>query len=342
MSATSHLKLINEDSMVNKSETDMHMLSDIESIGDYLNVFGADLIKRLNAEYVPVHHPGIDEPLEVLSSFKRPLFSSQSHVVTALIKGLQRSRNLFLIGEPGTGKTAMSIATFYALLKETLGDRGRVIYMVPNHLIKKTKREVGILLDKKLFEVNFLSDYVDVIKLRNSGKMNKPPEKIEVYIIARDTAKLGYMYEPVAKWVEKKYTKKVENGSPFEKIIFRGWVCPDCGGQLMKEEEDSIVPMDYDDFLNKHGKPTRRKQNLTCSNQVRLYKNHDYEKDEFKTCGARLWAAKNRDKSSFSGKSRKPSGVAPRKVSPADLFKRYFKNKFDLAIGDECHERAIR
>jgi len=315
-------------------------LNDIENIGDYLGMFGADLIRRLNDEYIPVHHPTQDAPLEIISSFKRPLFSSQAHVVTALIKGLRKSKNLFLIGEPGTGKTAMSIATFFALLHETLKGRGRVIYMVPNHLVKKTKREVGLLIDKSLFDVQFLNNYTDVIHLRDSGKMDHAPTKIEIYIIARDTVKLGYVYEPVAKWVNKvTKPRETQNGvlQP-GKIIFQGWVCPDCGCQLMKEDEDGLVPMEYEDFFNKHGKAARRKYNLSCSNPIRLYKNADAERDEYRICGARLWAAKNRDKSSFSGYDRKPTGPAPRKVSPADLFKRYFKNKFNLAIGDECHE----
>lgn len=242
-------------------------LHDIESIGDYLGMFGADLIRRLNDEYVPVHHPGTDEPLEIFNRFKRPLFTSQSHVVTALIKGLRKERNLFLIGEPGTGKTAMSIATFFALLYETLGGRGRVIYMVPNHLINKTKREIGLLVEKSMFEVQFLNDYIDVIRLRDSGKMDRKPQKIEVYIIARDTAKLGYIYEPAALWVERSYNKSTiynDDVQVDKKTVFKGWVCPDCGGQLMKEEEGSMVPMDYSDFSNKHGKPTRRTYNLAC------------------------------------------------------------------------------
>lgn len=330
--------------LVDSEDHAITTLNDIENIGDYLGMFGADLIRRLNDEYIPVHHPSHDEPLEILQSFKRPLFSSQAHVVTALIKGLRKSRNLFLIGEPGTGKTAMSIATFFSLLYEMLKGRGRVIYMVPNHLVKKTKREIGLLIDKSLFEVQFLNNFKDVIRLRDSRKMDHPATKIEVYIIARDTVKLGYMYEPAAKWVSK-VTKPIENKNGViqpGKIIFEGWVCPDCGCQLMKEDAEGLVPMEFEDFYNKHGKQTRRKYNLSCSNKIRLYKNADPEKDTYQTCDARLWAAKNRDKSSFNGQDKPSTGPSPRKVSPAELFKRYFKNKFDLAIGDECHERAIR
>jgi hypothetical protein len=320
-------------------------LNDLESIGDYLTLFGGDLIRRLNEENVPVHHPGNDDTLAILNNVKRPLFNAQAHVVTALLKGFKNKRRQLLIGEMGTGKTSISIATFFSILSEMLNGKGRVIYMVPNHLIKKTKREIGILLDKNLFEVTFLNDYTDVIKLRDSRRMETKAKKIEVYIIARDTAKLGYIYEPVAEWVVRSYKKRVIKGDEvkeFSRTVFQGWKCPDCGGQLMKEEEGSMVPMEYEDFFNKHGKPTRRKNNLFCSSLVRLYKSSDLEKDEFRNCGAPLWQAKNRDKSSISGVSRKPNGVAPRKVSPADLFKRFFKNKFDMAIGDECHECVIR
>lgn len=323
------------------SETTMPSLADLENIGDYLNLFGGDLIRRLNDEYKPVHHPGTEGTLDLLNDIKRPLFNAQAHVVTAILKGFERNRNLYIIGEPGTGKTAMSISVFYALLKSMFKGKGRVIYMVPNHLIKKTKREIGILLDKNLFEVEFINGYEDVIRLRDSGKMNTKAKKIEVYIIARDTAKLGYTFEPVAKWVHRSYVKRSSHGETLEAIprtAFKGWVCPDCGGQLMKEEEGSMVPMEHEDFFNKHGKPTRKKNNLFCSSLVRLYKNADSEKDEYRECKAPLWQAKNKDKSSFSGQPKKVNGTAARKVSPADLFKRYFKNKFDLAIGDECHE----
>ncbi|MFC5402348.1 hypothetical protein [Cohnella soli] len=320
-------------------------LDGIESIGDYLALFGADLIRRLDEEYVPLHHPGRDEPLDILDHLKRPLFSAQAHVVTALFKGYQKNRNQLLVGMMGTGKTAMSVAMFFALISQQLSDWlngvGRVIYMVPNHLIKKTKREVGILLDKRVFEVTFLEDYVDVIKLRDSRKMESKPKKIEVYIIARDTAKLGYIYEPAATWVDRTYNKRyIRHGEEVttSRTAFQGWKCPCCGGQLMKLEEGSIVPLEKSDFFNKHGKPARRNDNLICSNKVRLYKNSDPEKDDYRVCGAPLWQAKNKDRRSFSGEQRPPGGVAPRKVSPADLLKRYFKNKFDLAIGDECHE----
>lgn len=347
-------ELETEDGVIGAGE--LNTLMDIENIGDYLSMFGADLIRRLDKEYVPIHHPGRDEPLEILNHFKRPLFKSQAHLVTALIKGLRKSRNLFLIGEPGTGKTAMSIATFFALLSEVLHGRGRVIYMVPNHLIEKTKREVGLLLNKELFEVQFLNNYVDVIHLRDSKKMETAPTKIEVYIIARDTAKLGYVNTPAAKWVDRTYICIPKGGSEdkaITKTAFKGWVCPDCGGLLMKEEERDLVPMEYEDFFNKQGKPTRRKNNLYCSNLVSyvkatrhveesqldgsIKKRPIYEMGNRK-CNASLWTAKNHDQSSYSGLAKKPVGPAPRKVSPANLFKRYFKNKFDLAIGDECHE----
>ena len=87
----------------------------LESIGDYLALFGADLIRRLDEEYVPVHHPGRDKPLEVLDHLKRPLFNAQAHVVTALFKGFMKNRNQLLVGMMGTGKTAMSIAMFFTL-----------------------------------------------------------------------------------------------------------------------------------------------------------------------------------------------------------------------------------
>ncbi|WP_039832824.1 DEAD/DEAH box helicase family protein [Paenibacillus sonchi] len=331
----SSFQMLHDGPQVDERAEERNTLGGIETIGDYLNLFGADLIRRLNEEYIPVHHPGKDEPLKILNEIKRPLFKAQAHVTTALLKGFKKQRRQLLIGEMGTGKTSMSIAVWFALAAELLNGCGRVIYMVPNHLTKKTKREIEHLLSKSVFEITYLHHFEDVLHLRNSRKFNRKPQKMEVYIIARDTAKLGYIYEPAAKWVDRTYFSEKKG---YEKTHFQGWVCPDCGGQLMKEENDSLVPMEYDSFLNKHGKPTRRRYNLRCSNHVRLYKHPDPEQDEYRECGCALWQAKNKNKSSYSGKSRAMDGGAPRKVSPADLFKRYFKNKFDIAIGDECHE----
>lgn len=310
----------------------------IESIGDYLNLFGADLIRRLNEEYTPVHHPGKAEPLPILKQIKRPLFNAQAHVVTALLKGFLKQRRQILVGEMGVGKSSISVAVLFAIAHELLNGTGRIIYMVPNHLTKKTKREIELLLEKSIFEITYLQNYEDVLVLRDSGKMNTKAKKIEIYIIARDTAKLGYIYEPAALWEERSYYSHKKGRKIYD---FQGWKCPDCGCMLMKEERDSMVPMEHEDFHNKQGKPTRRKYNLRCTNLVRLHKHIDPEQDEFRVCGASLWQAKNKNKSSFIGEPR-GTGNAPRKVSPADLFKRYFKRKFDLAIGDECHECATR
>lgn len=315
----------------NEGPPDLHS---IVTISDYLNLFGADLIRRLNEEYIPVHHPATDEPLPLLKEIKRPLFNAQAHVATALLKGFKKQRRQLLIGGTGVGKTSISVAVFFSIAKELLKGKGRVIYMVPNHLTKKTKREIEQLLSKSLFEITYLHNYEDVLRLRDNGKMDGKPKKIEVYIIARDTAKLGYIYEPAAKWVKQSYFSKRKNVMV---STFEGWQCPDCGGQLMRAEKDSMVPMEYEDFFNKHGKPTRRVYNLHCSNHVRLHKHPDPEQDDYRPCGAALWQAKNKYKSNYLGQLR-PNAGAPRKVSPADLFKRYFKNKFDLAIGDECHE----
>lgn len=323
-------------------------LESINTIGDYLSAFGQDLIQRLDHDYQPVHHPDTDEPFKILNDFKRPLFDPQAHVVTALLKGFEKNKRQLLIGEMGVGKSSMSVGILFGLLHKLVGVAGRVIYMVPNHLIKKTKREVEVIMDSKLHEVHFLKSYKDVLDLHLSGKLEKKATKIEVYIIARDTAKLGYTYELVAKKVRRVYVKHKGTDHESLEVQFDGWVCPECGQQLMLEEE---VPMGYSDFHNKHGKAVRRTRNLTCHapiqvvSDVHYTENTDGDKErlvEFRTrkCGASLWQAKNKDKHNFSGLRVGVDGPAARKVSPAYLFKRYFKNKFDLLIGDECHELA--
>lgn len=322
----------------------------IDTIGDYLGTFGNDLIRRLNEEYIPVHHPVNDPYLPILDEILRPLFAAQAHVVTALHKGFQNSSRLLVCGEMGTGKTSVSIGVFYAAIQTLLQGVGRVLYMVPNHLVKKTKREIELLLKDKC-SVTFLNNYKDVLKLKDSGAFKEKPRKIEVYIIARDTAKLGYTYELAAKRVERIYKKKRDDGSFYYKTAFSGWVCPDCGGQLMKQVEDSLLPMNDTDFYDKHGKPTRRTYNLTCTNNVQRISAVHYEVEpdgrktkrvEFKQkpCGSPLWQAKNRDRRNISGEFVGGGAGAPRRVAPADLMKKYFKHAFDLCIGDECHELA--
>ncbi|MFB5268218.1 DEAD/DEAH box helicase [Paenibacillus enshidis] len=326
----------------------------VDNIGDYLGMFGNDLIRRLNEEYIPVHHPVNDPYLPILDEIQRPLFAAQAHVVTALYKGFQKSRRLLVCGEMGTGKTSVSIGVFYAAIQTMLQGVGRVLYMVPNHLVKKTKREIQMLLKDKC-QVTFLNNYKDVLNLKDSGVFKQKPRKIEVYIIARDTAKLGFTYELAAKRVQRTYKKKVERKGAedtfYPTTAFSGWVCPECGGQLMKEVDDSLLPMEDEDFFDKHGKPVRRTYNLKCTNKIKKVSAVHYEVDpdgrkmkrvEFKEklCGSPLWQAKNRDKRNISGELVGATGGAPRRVSPADLMKRYFKRSFDLCIGDECHELA--
>lgn len=309
--------------------TETKTLEQIETVGDYLHLFGEDLIRRLNDEYQSVHHPVTDSIHERLSELKRSLFPAQAHVVSALFKGYQKQGRHFLIGGTGTGKTAMSAAASYVLAQEHHQGKARIIYMVPNHLVKKTKREILKVIGEDRVEVQFIRSFKDLIRLHESGKFRSKPRTMEFYIIARDTAKLGYYMEPAAKWVDRTYTVKAvnEEGDVIEqqRTAFRGWVCPDCGQQLVKVQEDGMVPLAYDDFYDKRGKARRIVSNQKCFH-----------------CHSPLWQAKNKYKYSISGEVLETRSNAPRKVAPAVLFKKWFKGAFDFAIGDEAHELTAK
>jgi DNA replication protein DnaC len=80
---------------------------------------------------------------------KCPLYAAQKHVIAAITKGFEKRDSILLVGQMGTGKTAMGGTSAIAITSgavQKIADDMRsdqvVLIVAPPHLIDKWKREL--------------------------------------------------------------------------------------------------------------------------------------------------------------------------------------------------------
>jgi len=221
-------------------------LSDLRGLDDYLKMYGPALGREVVRAYRPLYDPASEEPDRRVWGLLRRPYRAQADAAEGLVRLLRERRSGLVVGECGVGKTLVSAAVPWLLWG---GRPYRVLVMCPGHLVRKWKREVEETVPGA--RVVVLSGWRDVLALRGvSGRPACP----EYYVLARDTAKLGFYWKPAALWREG--TAKGKR---------RGWYCPDCGGLLVDKDG---VPFPKGEFSE------RRKRNLKCPR-----------------CGASLWQA---------------------------------------------------
>jgi len=221
-------------------------LSGLKGLDEYLKMYGPALGRQVVRAYRPLYDPASEEPDRRVWGLLRRPYRAQADAVEGLVRLLRERRSGLVVGECGVGKTLVAAAVPYLLWE---GRPYRVLVMCPNHLVRKWKREVEETVPGA--QVVVLSGWRDVLALRDvSGRPSCP----EYYVLARDTAKLGFFWKPAALWREG--TAKGKR---------KGWHCPDCGDLLVDKDG---VPFPKGEFSE------RRKRNLKCAR-----------------CGALLWQA---------------------------------------------------
>ena len=269
------------------------VMRDIAGIDGYLNSFSETLANRIRDAFRPQFIPGQDEYSQVLKDVcdyaayhgHINLYDAQRAVVQATSNALNKKKAAFIIGEMGSGKTAMGIETVMTNMK---GKRGQtVIVMCPGHIVRKWKAEIERLAP--LSDAVIVEDFSSLLKLEKSIK-NKNRKRNLWVILSKEVAKFGYEERPAAKWTE---SKTKQHG---DKYNHGAYTCPCCGKVLHyityvgkgKQRREVYNRLRERDFAKKNAK------NAVCINKVRRW---DPETMSWKMeqCGTKLWQAFTKD-----------------------------------------------
>lgn len=180
-----------------KSSAERTDCRDIEkmTMADLLAVYGRGLMQTMLAQCPVMHEPARDGDAFALPELARPLFHAQKHAVMAAVKLLggpgvskraRRRKSAFVLGEIGSGKTSVALATSRAV------DAKRTLVLCPPHLLTSWADQVKAVVPWVRTVV--LSDVADVQRLA----ADDDPSPV-VAVLSRETAKLGHAYQAVAR-----------------------------------------------------------------------------------------------------------------------------------------------
>jgi len=232
----------------------------------------------------------------------RAPFEAQDHVVEACRKALRRQKALLLVGEMGTGKTLMAMATVHA---HAAGRTYRALVFCPGQLVSKWEREIRQTIPRA--RVVQLQSWKDLL----GRSRHAPPAGAEWYVIARDRAKLGAKWQPACQ-------RRTIQGEVFAR-------CPHCGRRLVDEEGEPLVVGQPAE----NGRPgtglwkRRSKCDWVLTNHRNASAGEDDPSDRFvRGCGSPLWEMTDE----------------LRRYEPALFVKRHLQNYFTYLVLDEVHE----
>lgn len=160
------------------------------TMADLLAVYGRGLMNVMLQQCPVLHEPERDGDAFSLPDLARPLFSAQKHAVMAAVKLLggptaskrmRRRKAAFVLGEIGSGKTSVALATSRAV------DAKRTLVMCPPHLLTSWQDQIKAVVPWVRAVV--LEDVGDVQQLA----ADTDPTPL-VAILSRETAKLGHAY----------------------------------------------------------------------------------------------------------------------------------------------------
>lgn len=279
----------------------------------FISEYKAALLNYLDTHFAPLYDFDYSPIAPVLNRVRigKGLFTTQKHVIAAAYTALQHRKGIYLVGEPGAGKSVMGATIAAAMQPKMRGDQV-VMIMSPPHLVEKWKREIGYVS---------ASSYVQILENVDDTRafMNKCrtllPHTLKVGIIARERAKLGEGWEAAVQWKQHHTALWAKDAEPPEEMKDQPRIythelplCPVCGAVVTKDQKGEKIASRA--WLNDAPR--------ACY-----------------TCGGALW----QDKRTFSAP--KPGEKFPRKnprMALADYIARVHPGRVYLYIADEVHE----
>ncbi len=280
---------------------------------NFISAHKAALLDYLDRHFKPLYDFNYTPLAPVLNRVRigKGLFTTQKHVIAAAYTALQQRKGIYLVGEPGVGKSVMGAALAAAMQPHMRSDQV-VICMCPPHLVEKWKREIGKVTSSSYVEI---LENVDETRAFMDKCRRLLPHTLKVGIIARERAKLGEGWAAAVQW-HKRHTALWKLGTePPDALkgkprLFTQEIplCPACGAVVTKDQKGEKVATRA--WLSDAPR--------TCH-----------------SCGSALW----QDKRTFSAP--KAGEKFPRKnprMALADYLARVHPGRIYLYIADEVHE----
>ena len=317
---------------------------DIETFTQYLNAFGKDIAKKIQATFKPVFNPAEEsicpELNEVNEYIKKnvgySLYEAQLAGAEAIKRQLEKEKMTMLVSSCGTGKTKIGAAALYAYQKSIGGGRRINVITCPSHVAKKWVRELYETVPDCIASV--VSSITDVDRMY---ELYRTTDKPVFMVLSKESARSGYLRKPTVMWNKRR----------------KGFICPVCGAvQEMTVTNDGIsytVPADsifFHDENNKNHKCQSCKtvlweaDNPDCLDPAKnewvriggygyIHRKFPFYSGKLKTIGMRKQVDAVMDN---------PDGIFPaqgayRKFPLSRYIKHRFK-KIDAYICDELHE----
>jgi len=253
----------------------------------FISQYKHALLDYLDTHFQPLYTFDYSDVAAVVDRVRlgnSPLYATQKHVIAAAYTALQQRKGLYIVGEPGVGKTAIGSTLATTLLPQMRADQV-VIVMAPPHLTPKWKREI--------LRVN-RGAYVEILESVDDTRafMDKAssllPHTLKVGIIARERAKLSEGWEAAVVW-KKRHTalwpkdsippegmedderiltkdiplcpccsEVVTKDQKGERLASRAWLsdaprtCKACGGALWQDKRTFSAPREGEKFPRKN------------------------------------------------------------------------------------------
>ena len=317
---------------------------DIETFTQYLNAFGKDIAKKIQATFKPVFNPAeesICPELNEVNEYIRQntgysLYEAQLAGAEAIKRQLKKEKMTMLVSGCGTGKTKIGSAALYAYQKSIGGGRRINVITCPSHVAKKWVRELYETVPNCIARV--VSSITDVDRMY---ELYKTSDKPVFMVLSKESARSGYLRKPTVMWNKRR----------------KGFICPVCGAvQKMTVTTDGIsytVPADSIFFHEENNKNHKCKScktvlweadNPDCLDPAKnewvriggygyIHRKFPFYSGKLKTIGMRKQVGAVMDN---------PNGIFPaqgayRKFPLSRYIKHRFK-KIDAYICDELHE----